>query len=209
MVKRSISNMAERSRTRSPTPREILIPWVENWVLGEALKNAENPKVKTIPLTVDRKDILCTIEDAYSPFDLSSLSEGATRKSLTLRLSRKWDSVIDCMEASVIHRVAQESETIFGCVLTEDEVHDTYKPISMKKDNFPRNLRVKVNTVGAHQCRYWDIDKEKIDPPNHQQMNFNAKLHIRALWFRPDGWGLIFDAKDLQVQDAPIEECPF
>jgi hypothetical protein len=209
MTKRSNSTTAERSRTRSPTPREILIPWVENWTFGTPQKNAENPQIQTIPLSVDGSSIICTIDEAFSPFELSSLSEGATRKSLTLRLSSRWDGAIDCMEASIMHRLIKEPETVFGCILTEDEVNDTYKPISMKKDNFPRNLRVKVNTTGSRKCRYWGIDKQRIDAPNHDQVNFNAKVHIRALWLGPDGWGLILDAADLQVQDAPIEECPF
>ena len=210
MTKRTNSTMAERARTRSPTPRgAIPIPWVENWAFGTPQKNTENPQIQTIPLSVDGSAIICTIDEAFSPFDLSSLSEVATRKSLTLRLSSTWDSVINCMEASIIHRITKESETIFGCVRSDEEVTDSYTAASMKKDKFPRNLRVKVNTTGSHKTRYWGIDKQRIDPPNHEQVNFNAKVHIRALWLGPDGWGLILDATDLQVQDAPIVECPF
>ena len=209
MTKRTNSTMAECARTRSPTSREILIPWVENWAFGTPQKNSENPQIQTIPLSVDGSAIVYTIDEAFSPFELSSRSEGATRKSLTLRLSPIWDSAFDCMEASITHRIQKESAAIFGCVRSEEEVTDSYKAISMKKDNFARNLRVKVNTTGSHKCRYWGIDKQRIDPPNHEQTTFNAKVHIRALWLGPDGWGLILDATDLQVQDAPVVECPF
>ena len=64
--------------------------------------------------------------------------------------------------------------------------------------------------MGFHAVRYWDSQRQFTSAPeNLANYTFNARLHVRALWIGPDGWVLVLDATDLQIQDVPMNECPF
>ena len=208
MVQRTISSTMA-SRSRSPTRVQQLISPVSAWTFGAARENVENSEVRTFPISVDGKEVCLSMGGVVSPFEISSLSEGNARKSLTLRLPKTWEDVIECMEVCLMHEVCARADLFFQRPLTENDV-DLYKPCSQKKDNFPRHLRVKVNTGGFHACRYWDAERKLCEPPaDHANFTWNAKIHIRALWVASDGYGLVLDATDLQTQSAPVVECPF
>ena len=212
MVQRTISTMATRSRSPTRAPfsySESLVPPVDSWTFGSALKNLENSEVRTYPISVNGEKVCLSMSGVISPFDLSSLSEGSARKSLTLRLPTQWDDAIDCMEACLMGKVCDQPERFFQRPAADEDV-DLYKPCSQKKDNFPRHLRVKVNTSGFHACRYWDAERKLCEPPaDHANYTWNAKIRVRALWVASDGYGLVLDATDLQTQSAPVVECPF
>ena len=204
-----LSRSAMASRSRSPTRVQQLISPVSAWTFGAARENVENSEVRTFPISVDGKEVCLSMGGVVSPFEISSLSEGNARKSLTLRLPKTWEDVIECMEVCLMHEVCARADLFFQRPLTENDV-DLYKPCSQKKDNFPRHLRVKVNTGGFHACRYWDAERKLCEPPaEHTNYTWNSKIHVRALWVGPDGWGLVLDATDLQTQSAPVVECPF
>ena len=209
MVQRTISSTMA-SRSRSPTRVQQLIPPVSAWTFGAVRENVENSEVRTFPVSVDGKEVCLSMGGVVSPFELSSLSEGNARKSLTLRLPKPWEEAIGCMESCLLHELCEQTEHFFQRPLTENEVEALYKPCSQKKDDYPRHLRVKVNTSGFHACRYWDTERKLCEPPvDHANYIWNAKIHVRAVWFGPDGWGLVLDATDLQTQSAPVAECPF
>ena len=209
MVQRTISSTMA-SRSRSPTRVQSLIPPVSAWTFGAARENVENSEVNTYPVSVDGKEVCLSMGGVVSPFELSSLAEGNARKSLTLRLPKPWEEAIECMESCLLHEVCVQTNLFFRCALEENEVEARHKPCSQKKDNFQRHIRVKVNTSGFQACRYWDSERRLCDAPAaHAGITWNAKIHVRALWTGPDGWGLVLDATDLQIQDAPVVECPF
>ena len=208
MVQRTISTMA--SRSRSPTRAQELIPPVAAWTFGAARANTENSEVNTFPVSFAGKDVYLSMGGVVTPFEISSLSEGNARKSLTLRLPKAWEESVECMESCLLHEVCAQTRRFFRCALEEHEVEAMYKPCSQKKDDYPRHIRVKVNTSGFHACRYWDVERKLCEPPmDHANFTWNAKIHVRALWTGPDGWGLVLDATDLQIQSAPVVECPF
>ena len=207
MVQRTLSTTMA-SRSRSPT-RVSLIPPVSSWTFGPARENLENSEVRTFPISHNGADLSISMGGVVSPFELLCLSEGNARKSLTLRLPKIWEEAVETMEACLMHEVCEQTVRFFQRP-AEDEDEAMYKPCSQKKDNFPRHLRVKVNTSGFHACRYWSSDRQRCEPPaEHANYTWNAKIHVRALWVGPDGWGLVLDSTDLQTQSAPVVECPF
>jgi hypothetical protein len=197
-------------RTNS-TIMTTLVPVVSTWTLGEARENSENAQVKTFPLSLDGRDVFLSIGGAISPFDLSSVAEGNARKSLTLRLPKNWDEAIECMESCLQHEMwERQAQKLFGREIDFEEFSSLYRSVSQQQGCYPRNLRAKVNTAGFHACRYWDSQRQfTSSPENLANYTFNARLHVRALWIGPDGWGLVLDATDLQIQDVPMNECPF
>ena len=109
-----------------------------------------------------------------------------------------------------MHEVLAQSLRFFGRKLSEEDVLTMYKPITKKTGEYPRQLRVKVNTTGYHSTRYWDAQRTRIDAPeSHAGKIFNAKVALRALWVAPEAWGLVCDATDLQEQEQAPEVCPF
>ena len=155
------------------------------------------------------RPIELTLEAVYSPFDLGSFNEN-TRKVLTLRLPKEWDEVFECMEACLLHEVQEQSGRFFGQPQTAEQVSDSFKVVSKKNGEFPRHLKVKVQTSGIASARYWDKDKKRISAPEgHIGLLFTAKVVLRALWFAEDAWGLVAEATDLMIQEEVNVECPF
>ena len=179
---------------------------VAEWAFGEARDVAGG--VRSFPIVGGGVSI--QLLDCLSPFDTSSLRDGA-RRSLTLRLPHEWDTAFGAMEAALITHVSHNSTMFFQNHLSEGEVTGGYKAISIKKDEYPRNIRTKINTAGPYAVRYWDVSRAATEPPaDHAGTRFNAILRIRALWTGADNaWGLVCDCQDLQILDVPFVDCPF
>ena len=182
------------------------IPQVKTWKFGPAQGDSE---VKSYPLSVGGMDIVLNLQGCLSPFDPSSLNGGA-RKTLTLRLPKVWDQPFGEMEAALIKEAATKSQTLFDETLSEEQLQERYKPIGKKTGEYPRQIRTKLNTDGFYACRYWDSERKRAEPPeNHTGLVFNAVVRLRALWVSSEAWGLVCDATDLQLLEAPTAECPF
>ena len=183
----------------------ISIPSVEAWTFGAITGDGA---VKSYPITCGGMDLVLNIQDCVAPFDASSLKD-ASRKTLTLRLSRDWDGPLGIVEAALLKMVHANSEEYFGQRLTEDEILGRYKAITKKMGKYPRNLRVKLSE-GVRATRYWDAERARIDAPSHHAgMAINTVVHLRGLWIGADAFGLVCDATDLQILEAPVVECPF
>ena len=203
-----------RSRSSSPVHRATpvmipasYIPLVKNWKFGAAAQGDSD--VKSYPLTVGGMDIVLNLQGCISPFDASSLNGGA-RKTLTLRLPKVWDEPFHQMEEALIKEVASKSQTLFGEKLNEEQLLERYKSLSKKTEEYPRQLRVKLNTDGFYAVRYWDSERKLAEPPSdHIGLVFNAVIRIRALWVSADAFGLVCDATDLQLLETAQVECPF
>ena len=183
------------------------IPNTKNWTMRPVTPSGE---VNTYALSCGGMDLLCHIHDAVSPFEPSSLADGP-RKTLVLRLPPSWDAPIGEMEEALIAEVAVRSTELFGERQSEEALRAKYKPISKKAGEYPRNLRVKLNTSGYHAARFWDLDRKRLEAPaEYSGLNFSAMVRFRALWVAADSWGLVCDATDMQVLAGPVSpECPF
>ena len=202
--KRSCSPPQTRGSAVAPA---ALIPPVKSWTFLDARSESG---IKSIPVTYQRSPIVLSIQDVLSPFEPSSFVEESTRKTITLRLNKEWDAAVDCFEACILHEAASRSEEFFGRPLGEEVVREMYKPISKKTGDYPRNLRVKLNTAGPYAARYWGSDKTRLDPPGTLAgVALNVRVSLRALWIGDDAWGVVAECTDLQLAEQGPEECPF
>ena len=65
------------------------LPSVATWTFGEAREVSQG--LRSFTLSIDGKWLTIQILATLAPFELSSLNEGSTRKTLTLRLPKGWD----------------------------------------------------------------------------------------------------------------------
>ena len=196
------------ARSRSPKNRTPLLPPVKE--LGFLPAPPSSAGVRNVPLSYQHQALSVTINNAHSPFEPSSLSEGSTRLTLTLRLPKEWDASFDCFEACLIHEVAERSEEFFGRAIAAEEVQAMYKPISKKTGEYPRTLRAKLNTAGPYRVRYWSANREAVDTPqSHAGANCNARVALRGLWLGEDAWGVVAECIDLQLTEEVAAACPF
>ena len=185
------------------------IPTVKAWTFGACTDG--NGSVKTYPLTCGGLDLICSIQGCVSPFEPSSM-DGAARKTLVLRLPAPWDGPLGEMEEALVREVAVRSKVLFGAQQSEDELRGKYKNITKKTEQYPRNLRVKLNTEGYYATRFWDLERQKTAAPEeYVGLMFSAVVRFRAVWVGAESWGLVCDATDLQVlgDHQPSAECPF
>jgi len=185
------------------------IPAVKSWTFGDACTSGDG-SVRTFPLSCGGMDLNCNIQGCISPFEPSSM-DGAARKSLVLRLPETWDEPLGLMEEALVKEVAARSKVLFGEDRSEDELRKKYKHITKKTEQYPRNLRCKLNTEGYYATRFWNLSREKIDAPlEYAGLMFSAVVRFRAIWIGADAWGLVSDATDLQLLgERECPECPF
>ena len=199
------SQHAMAARSRSPVPRDSKIPAVKTWSFEKTSREG-----KTWAISHGGRPIELTLEGMFSPFDLGSFQEASTRKTLTLRLPKEWDNVFDCMESCLVHEAQEQSSRFFGQPQSPEQIADAYKAITKKNGDYPRHLKVKVQTAGISSVRYWDKDRKRISAPvDHTGLLFTAKVVLRSLWFAEDAWGTVAEATDLMLQDEVTTECPF
>jgi hypothetical protein len=201
----SVDRAMEHARSRSPpAPERSVLPPVAQWVFQKTSQEG-----KTMAISYGGKPIEFTVE-AVSPFDLSSFGVDSIRKSLTLRLPPHWGERFECLEACLLDAVHREAPRFLGSDFTFDQVAEAYKPVSKRTGDYPRNLRVKVNTRGLQATRYWDAAKNPVEAPEHHAgLIFSARVTLRSLWFVNDTWGLVAECTDLKVLEAEAAECPF
>ena len=177
------------------------IPAVSEWAFAA---QASEASVAIFPLSHQSKPIIVVL-DATSPFDISSMDPAHTRKSLSLRLSPAWEEHFGCMEACLIHEAGKLPQLGLG-----GDPGFTYKPICKKTDAYPTHLRVKVNTTGLQRVRYWDQNKNRVDPPaDHSGLSWSVRVELRAVWVSGGSWGLVALATDLLQKEVEAVQCPF
>ena len=202
------ANMHANRRSRSPPGKKEYLPVVKD--LHFSPPAGPSGPVRTWGISNKGQPCAVTLSGVLSPFDPSSPMEDATRLTLTLRLPSGWDSVFDCFEACMFHEMVERSVEFFGRAMSEDELKDWYKPITRKVEEYPRHLRVKVNTQGSYRTRYWGSDKQPAQPPEiHAGLSFNARIVFRGVWIGEDAFGVVCDCTDLQVADGAAVACPF
>ena len=189
-----------------------MIPPVSSWDIHS--HSTDSHGLRTVPVSYEQRPIALTIQDAYSPFEPSAFIEGSPRKTLALNLTAEWDDALECFEACLLHEVAAKSLQIFGRTLGQAEVQQMYKPLSRKVGEYPRNLRVKLNTAGFYAATFWAPDKTRLihrleTPESLAGRTLNVRVALRAIWIGDDAWGVVADCTDVQLTPMAPEVCPF
>ena len=184
---------------------DALIPSPKLWAFGPA-QSGEG--VKTFPITSGGNEIILHLQGCYSPFEPSSLTE-TVRKSLTLKLPVIWEQQFASLESQLLVETAQLSPQLFGTKFSDVDLRTRYKSVTKKNGDYPMQLRVKVNTEGFHSCRYWDKNRQRIDPPEaHAGLTCTVAVRLRGLWVSPDNFGIVADCTDIQLTEE-VADCPF
>jgi hypothetical protein len=185
-----------------------MIADVSTWIFGDVRPVSDD--LRSFPISCGGKWPSIQFLETLSPFEPSSLTEGASRKTLTLRVPRDLDEPFGAMEDALLKLVSKKSKELLGKKQSEEQLRESYKPLSKKTGDYPRTVRAKVNQGGQYGTRYWDADRAVTKPPEaHAGQVFNAILNIRSLWVSADAWGLVCDAAHLQLVGGCPVECPF
>jgi hypothetical protein len=66
------------------------------------------------------------------------------------------------------------------------------------------------NTTGLQRVRYWDQNKNRVDPPaDHSGLSWTVRVELRAVWVSGGCWGLVALATDLLQKEVEVVQCPF
>ena len=197
LAKNMVSHDRKFARSRSPaSPRKMDTP-VSNWKLGEAVE-AENG-LKFAGLTTSGGPIILTLA-GVTPFEPSSWQEGSLVKNLDIRLDKLTEEKLECMQACIAEKFSLPKYKT-----------NAFKPFLHKREEYPANLRAKLQTTGLTRTRCWDRDRKQTQAPeNFAGATFDAKVLLKGIWYSEECWGASLQATDLMlVAEAPVPECPF
>ena len=187
------------ARSRSPVtpPKPKMNNPVSSWKLGEQIE-AENG-LKFASLTTAGGPIILTLA-GVTPFEPSSWQEESLVKNLDLRLDKLIEEKLECMQACVAETFSLPKYKT-----------DAFKAFLHKKEEYPANLRAKLQTTGLTKTRFWGKDKKPTQAPESFALaTFEAKVLLKGIWYAEAAWGVSLHATDLMlVAEAPVPECPF
>ena len=172
---------------------------VSSWKLGEAVE-AENG-LKFASLTTAGGPIVLTLVGCVTPFEPSSWQDDALAKNLDLRLDALTESKLGCMQACIAEKYGLPKYSTEG-----------FKPFLHKREDFPANIRVKLQTTGLTKTRFWSKEDKKLTkaPEQFAGATFDAKVLLKGVWYSESCWGVSLQATDLMLtKDPPPIECPF
>jgi hypothetical protein len=172
---------------------------VSNWKLGEAVE-ADTNGLCFAPLTTAGGPIILTLAACVAPFEPSSWQDDALVKNLDLRLHALTESKLECMQACIAEKFSLPKYNTEG-----------FKAFLHKREEYPANIRVKLQTAGLTKTRFWGSDKKLVEPPEQfAGGTFDAKVLLKGIWYAESCWGVSLQATNLMlVTEAPVPECPF
>ena len=188
------------SRSRSPPtppPQPKMTNPVSSWKLGEIV-DVEGG-LQFASLTTADGPIILTLS-GIAPFAPSSWQEKLLMKNFDIRLNAATEGQLECMQACIAERLTLPKYKT-----------DAFKPFLHKKEEYPSNIRVKLQTTGLTKTRFWGSDKKLSEPPeSFAGATFEAKVLLKGIWYAEAAWGVSLHATDLMlVAEAPVPECPF
>ena len=188
------------ARSRSPTtpPKPKMTDPVSKWKLGEIVE-AEGG-LQFAGLTVQGGPIILTLVGCVAPFEPSSWQEESLVENLDLRLDKLTEETLECMQACIAEQYRLPKYKA-----------DAFKPFLHKKEDYPANLRAKLQTTGLTKTRFWDSNKKLTEPPeSYAGGTFEAKVLLKGIWYAESAWGVSLQTTDLMLtREAPIPDCPF
>ena len=179
----------------------------ENWHIGEVLTSQRG--ARCAPISENGKPItlqLASIHDPLSsPFGISSFGpEETIRKSLELRCTPDLEAFVQRLDARARAYLQDNAERLFKGKAIE------YRDCLQMKGEYPSQLRCKLNIAGTKSCRFWGLDKQRIDMP--EDLRSPAALvpivQVKSLWIMHKEVGVTLECTDLMCQ-IPEETCPF
>ena len=181
-----------------PTAKNSMLV-VSNWTFTDPFRNAHGLSFSQI--TNGDAPVVYSFEGA-NHFDASTHTLGGERTTpgIQMQLSKLAESELDCVIACVQQEVIENAEK-YG--VTSIIARDRFKSPLSKKDKFPANFRVKINGT-----RYWKDGNPTTAPESHAGKKWQAKVHLKSLWFSKDAWGISCVATDLQEICENVI-CPF
>ena len=177
--------------------------------LGDVSTSAKG--ARSIPLTSDGKAVLWTpptlSEVAFEPTSFSG--EEVSRVSLVLRATDAIVETLTALDAYVIGLLALHSIRVFGKPMTEDEVRGRWSPSLKTNPKYPTTWKMKINLQGRGEVKLWNKDKTRREPPvSWLECRAQPKVTVRGLWMMSKELGLLMEASDILLDEAP-QECPF
>ena len=178
-----------------------------NWQIGEVLTSQKGAKCAPIsdngkPITLQLTSIH---EPLSSPFGISSFgAEETTRKSLELRCTPELEAFVIRLDAWARAYIQDNAERLFKGKPID------YRDCLQLKGEYPSQLRCKLNIAGAKSCRFWDINKQRIDMPEDLRppAEIVPIVQVKSLWIMHKEVGITLEATDLMCL-IPEETCPF
>ena len=152
-----------RSRSPATPPKPKMNNPVSSWKLGEIVEVEGG--LQFASLTTAGGPIILTLVGCVAPFEPSSWQEESLVKNLDLRLDKLTEEKLECMQACVAEtfRLAKYKT-------------DADKPLLHKREEYPANIRVKLQTTGSTKTRFWGSDKKLSEPPErYAGATFEAK----------------------------------
>ena len=178
-----------------------------NWQIGEVLTSQKG--AKCAPISDNGKPIILQLtsihEPLTSPFGISSFgAEETIRKSLELRGAPELEAFVIRLDAWARAYIQDNAERLFKGKQID------YRDCPQLKGEYPSQLRCKLNIAGAKSCRFWDINKQRIDMPEDLRppAEIVPIVQVKSLWIMHKEVGITLEATDLMCL-IPEETCPF
>ena len=161
----------------------------ERYSLADQLVTAKG--AKTCLLTADSKPVVFQPKARVTcPFGISSWEEDTPRKNLEIRCTPELESFFGSFDEWAISYIAQNSGRLLKKELSEQTIRENYKPALNKRADYPALLRMKVNTSGTKEVRFWDEQGNATEQPEDwRAVECSVNLHIRSLWIMGSTFG--------------------
>ena len=142
---------------------------------------------------------------------------GATRrKNFVVRLDdEETHNFFKDLDAWAVDYITDNSERIFGHVLTKDQVKTQYLECSRQKSsNHLPMLHTKFWTNGRGAIRCWDASGVARELPTRwRYTRLHLRLHVSHLWIMGKDFGFVIECTDLRVLSEEPESaemvCPW
>ena len=160
---------------------------------------AAGKEVKTAACTYNGAplEFIMGTEFFKAPFGASAYKNPeATRLNLEL----------DVTQSSVLPTLELLEETVQKNVEVSAVFHSN---ISFSEKHSSKRLRTKLNMAGHKRCRFFDTDRNMIEPPDLRNCSVRPHISLRGLWKQGNTSGLQLECLNLMVAPAEEEACPF
>ena len=179
----------------------------DHWQIGETLTSQKG--ARCAPISENGKPITLQLTSVHeplsSPFGVSSFGpEETNRKSLELRCTPELEAFVQRLDAWARGYLQDHADRLFKGKPIE------YRDCLQLKGEYPSQLRCKLNIAGTKSCRFWGLDKQRIDMP--EDLRAPAALvpivQVKSLWILHKEVDLTLEATDLMCA-IPEGTCPF
>ena len=113
---------------------------------------------------------------------------------------------LDVTQSPVLPILEQLEETVQKNVEVSSVFHSN---ISFSEKYGSKRLRTKLNMAGHKRCRFFDMDRKRMEPGDLRNCSVRPHILLRGLWKQGNTFGLQLECLNLMVAPAEEEACPF